>query len=221
MGQGAASTNWTRVRYQDQGSGQETQVPVKVSRPKSCSIYKLSPVYKHTKNWLITRGSPGLIFGISWYRIFFKKTIYRKNVIFLCIVWERLSSTFRLKSEIKFCEKEILWFPIIREVSYYSEISFRKKIFFFSAHLEKKLFSVQYVTCERFHVGFFRRNMMCKFCHVNRPFRNSKTFCRASENIYNWTYLIVLVEVLKLQYCSCRIAETSTAADETSTVAEL
>ena len=75
--------------------------------------------------------------------------------------------------------------------------------------------------CERVHVGFFGRNTMCKFCHVHRPFRNSKKFCKVSENIYNWIYSITLVEVLKLQYCSCRIAETSPVLDETSAVAEL
>lgn len=59
--------------------GQETHAPVKVSRHKSCSIYKLLPMYKHTKNCLITRVSPGLIFGVSWYRIFRKKNHLSKK----------------------------------------------------------------------------------------------------------------------------------------------
>lgn len=69
--------------------GQETHAPVKVSRHKSCSIYKLLPVYKHTKNCLITRVSPGLIFGVSWYRIFRKKKSSIEKMSYFYVLFEK------------------------------------------------------------------------------------------------------------------------------------
>ena len=100
-------------------------------------------MYKHAKNCSIARVSPRLIFGVSWFtflgkNFFLKNQLYRKNTIFLCIFWNILSSTFRLINEIKFSEKEIPWSLMIQEVSYYSEISSRKKIFLFFQHIWRK-----------------------------------------------------------------------------------
>ena len=59
------------------------------------------------------------------------------------------------------------------------------------------------------------------FLHIENFLFFKNIWKKKWENIYNWIYSIILVEVLKLQYCSCRIAETTTVGDEISTVAEL
>ena len=57
--------------------------------------------------------------------------------------------------------------------------------------------------------GYFRRNTMCKFCHIHKP------FCKVLENIFDLISskqnFSSTVKVWKLQCCGCRIAETSTA----------